>query len=141
MSLVRWNPMRELHWLDRFGDLFAPLEGRTEQAAFAPAIEVFEDDGGYTLRAEVPGISKKELSVGIDGDLLTISGERRAEERKEHGSCLIQERRFGAFERRLRLPETVDLGQVEASHEDGVLTIELPKKEEAKVVKRDISVN
>ena len=145
MSLVRWSPMRELNWLDRFGfgDLSAPLEQNT-RTVFTPTIEVVENDDGYIIRAELPGVGKKELKVGIDGDLLTIQGERKeAKEEKEEKDAwyVIRERSYGAFQRSLRLPDTVNLEAATATHEDGVLTIELPKKEEAKVVKRDIEVN
>ena len=138
MSMMRWNPARELGWLTSFDDFFAPFLLRGNgKTVFSPAMDVLEGEDAYTVRVEVPGVAKDEIKLSIEDEVLTISGDRR----EEQANLLIRERRYGAFERRLKLPEGIDLEKVDARHEDGVLTIELPKKEEAKLLRREILVN
>ena len=145
MSLVRWNPIRP-DWAWSFGkvfdDFFAPvarLNGGKDRS-FAPALEVTESEDAYSVRAELPGISKEDVKVSIEDGVLTISGEKREEERKETDAFHIAEHRYGSFKRSIRLPETVDFEKADAEHKDGILRIALPKKEEAKPVRRELPV-
>lgn len=100
--------------------------------AWAPALDVREDKDSYTVRAELPGIKREEIEVSIQDGTLVISGERKAETVDENTEVHRQERYFGKFSRALTLPTAVAGDKVKASHKDGVLTIVLPKAEEAK---------
>ena len=146
MSLVRWNPIGNLSWPSTFGgvfdEFFAPLaRGNGRGAAgFSPALEVTENEDAYHVRLELPGVSRKEIKVSLEDEVLTIRGERREEERSEGESVHIAERRYGAFQRSIRLPESADLSAASAEHKDGVLQVVLPKKEEAKPVRRELPV-
>ena len=102
-----------------------------------PAINVFGDRDGYVLRMEVPGVSSESMQIETEGRTLTISG-RRARQAPENGSFHRRERSFGEFSRSLELPADVDPSRAEASYRHGMLTIRIPKREEAKP--RQISI-
>lgn len=100
--------------------------------AWTPALDVHEDKDGYTIRVELPGMKREEIEVSIQNDALVISGERKTETVKEDTECHRQERYFGRFSRALTLPTAVAGDKVKANYKDGVLTVTLPKAEEAK---------
>lgn len=106
--------------------------GLSEARGFNLALDVEENVDAYTVRANLPGISQEAISVNIHEDVLTISAETRAENRDENSKMLIRERRFGAFSRSLRFPSNVDGDAVDASFENGVLSITLPKADHVK---------
>lgn len=110
--------------LDRLFD--APRQG------WAPALEVHEDKEAYTVRTELPGVKREEIEVSIQDGTLVISGERKAEAVKEGTEVHRQERYFGKFTRVLTLPAAVAADKVKASYKDGILTVVVPKAEEAK---------
>jgi HSP20 family protein len=120
-----------------FGRL-ANLQDELEQLfesplqAWAPALDVHEDKDGYSIRVELPGMKREEIEVAIQGDALVISGERKAEAMKDDTQLHRQERFFGKFSRVLTLPTAVAGNQVKATYKDGILTVTLPKAEEAK---------
>lgn len=107
-------------------------------SAGRPALDIYEDKDHWYVEAEVPGLRKDDVKIEIEGDMLTISGERKIEEEKKGRTFYRTERRWGAFHRRLALPESVRADQAQAAFKDGVLTVTLPKKEEAK--RKSISV-
>lgn len=107
---------------------FGSLWGAPEM----PAVDVYETGDKVVVKAAVPGIKPEELEVTITGDLLTIKGEFKAEEKVEKANYLRQERRYGAFCRQVGLPSGINADKAQASFENGVLTLELPKVEEAK---------
>jgi HSP20 family protein len=100
--------------------------------AWAPALDVHEDKDGYTIRVELPGMKREEIEVSIQDDALIISGERKAETVSEGTEVHRQERYHGKFSRALTLPTAVAGDKVKAAYKDGVLTVTLPKAEEAK---------
>jgi len=108
----------------------APTTGFFE--GWTPAVDVFEDRDKYVVTAELPGMKKEEIQVALDGNTLTISGERKQEQEKQEGDTYRAERFFGRFQRSLTLPAAVDASKIQASYKDGVLTITLSKSEEAK---------
>ncbi len=143
MTLVRWRPRREwdpfagLLDLHRdFSDIFAPLartEGEVGQ--WIPPVDVYSDDAKLVVQAELPGIKQEELDVNFHDGVLTIKGERKHEsETKEEGYHRV-ERTYGTFHRAVRLPAEVDGEKAKAELKDGVLTITLPKAEQAKARK------
>jgi len=99
---------------------------------WTPAVDIYEDKDKYTVKAELPGMKKEDIDVSLDGNTLTISGERKEEQEKKEGEGYRSERFFGRFQRSATLPATVQANKIEAAYKDGVLTIVVPKSEEAK---------
>ena len=124
MSLaLRTNGLaRELLHFDPF---FTPR-------AFAPAFEAKDTPESFVLKADLPGVDEKNLDVSIDKGVLTVTGSRAAEQRKDGESYTVYERRFGSFSRSFQLPDIADADKVEAKLENGVLTLTIGKKAEAK---------
>ncbi len=112
-----------------------PGRSRQVEARLDPQFEIAETENEYTVAAELPGIGKECVEIMIDDGVLSIHGEKKVEERKEGESYLFSERRYGAFERKFQLPETVKEDGIEAQYENGVLRLTLPKKPEAKALK------
>jgi HSP20 family protein len=110
-------------------------------AGWAPALDVKEDKDKFTVQAELPGLKREEISVSLHDGALIIAGERQSETVKEGEEYHRQERFYGKFQRALTLPEPVAADKVKADYKDGVLTITLPKTEEAKPRKIDVNVN
>jgi HSP20 family protein len=108
-----------------------PYGGR-QMTAFAPAFEVKETNEQFILRADLPGVSESDLDVSLHDNVLTVSGSRQNEERKEGESFALYERQFGSFSRGFSLPEVADGSRIEAKLSDGVLTLTIAKKEAAK---------
>jgi HSP20 family protein len=138
MTLVRWNPTKDMMRLrSEFDRLFDetmempawPWSQQTPQLA----IDVAEDDSAYIVKASVPGIKADDLDVSIHDNVLTIKGELKEEEDIGDEQYHLRERRWGSFSRSIALPSTVDADAVEASYEDGVLTLDIPKTDEVKV--------
>ena len=154
MKLTRWqNPQlawpgfgRMLTLQDELDRLFDSPWGEMARAtqtlnAWTPALDVSEDKDKFTVRAEIPGMKREEIAVTIHDGLLSITGERKAEEKAEGEAVHRQERFYGKFERTITLPTHVAADKVKAQYKDGVLTISLPKTEEAKPKQIDVSVN
>jgi HSP20 family protein len=121
---------------DRFFDDFWRTAGRTPTrtaAEFEPAVDVVEHENAFQLRVELPGIKPEEVDITVDGNTLTVRGERNYtdEQRKKDGYYRL-ERRYGKFQRTFTLPQTVDSGAIAADLANGVLTLELPKQDLAK---------
>jgi HSP20 family protein len=151
MTLIRWDPFRELTGLqDRMNRLFQDAwsgssltPGRSEeslsQGSFVPPVDVYEDEHSIVLKMEVPGIDQKDIDIRLENNVLTVRGERNfAKEEKEENFQRI-ERRYGSFSRAFTLPNTVDTDNVNADYENGVLKIGLSKRAEAKP--KQIKVN
>jgi HSP20 family protein len=100
--------------------------------AWAPALDVHEDKESFTIRAELPGMKREDIEVSVQDGALVISGERAEEKVDEGTEVHRQERYFGRFSRALTLPTAVAGDKVKASYKDGILTVVLPKAEEAK---------
>ncbi|EEF57448.1 Hsp20/alpha crystallin family protein [Pedosphaera parvula] len=97
-----------------------------------PNIDIYEDKEKITVNAELPGMKKEDINVSLEGRALTISGERKEEQEHKEGDNYRAERFFGRFQRSITLPSAVNAEKINANYKDGVLTIELPKSEEAK---------
>jgi HSP20 family protein len=114
-----------------FGSSFGPMQQRfssnmMQGNQWAPPVEVFEKDNRLVVRAELPGMSKKDVQVEIEDDVLTISGERREEHEETRQGYRHSERRYGRFFRRIPLPEQTDPEEIQASFKNGLLEIEIP---------------
>ena len=110
-------------------------------AAWAPALEVHEDKDKFTVRVELAGLKREDIEVSLQDGALIISGERKSEKTEEGVAVHRQERFYGKFQRALMLPEPVSAEKVKADYKEGVLTVTLPKTEEAKPRKIDVSAN
>ena len=104
-------------------------------ASWSPAVDVFEDDGAYTFRADLPGLDKKDVNVSFEDNVLTLAGERHFEEKEDKGQYRRLERRYGKFTRSFSLPGQIESSKVDASFTDGVLSVRVPKTEAAKARK------
>jgi len=122
-----------------FEDPFSLLAPSTSFfEGWEPKIDIYENNDNITVRAELPGMKKEDITVSLDGDVLTIAGERKQEEENKEGETYRAERYFGRFQRSVTLPHPVDMKKVQATYKDGVLTIVLPKVEEAKPKQIDV---
>ena len=138
MALIRWEPV-PVHRL--FNTLFdSPTVGSAPVRRFAPATDLIESDSHYILRADLPGLSEDDVNVELDGNVLTVSGERRSSSEDRKGGYYRVERSYGSFRRSVRLPEGVDAEAITASFDKGVLEITVPKPEAAKPHKVQITV-
>lgn len=147
MTLTRWQkpefayltPFRHLSTLrDEIDRLFeSPLGDwsptwRQFSSGWLPAVDLFEDQDNLILKAELPGMKKEQIEIALHDGVLTLSGERKEEE-KHHGADSYRSERFlGRFQRTVTLPVPVDAEKVKATYNDGILTVTLPKTEEAK---------
>ena len=98
-------------------------------------MDVFEDDGAYTFRADLPGLDKKDVNVSFEDNVLTLAGERHFEEKEDKSQYRRLERRYGKFTRSFSLPGQIESSKVDASFTDGVLSVRVPKTEAAKARK------
>ncbi|MGA2457455.1 MAG: Hsp20/alpha crystallin family protein [Terriglobales bacterium] len=141
---TRYDPFREFVTLqDRMNRLFPRgPEGQDEAlttTAFAPPVDVYEDEHNVTLKIEVPGIDEKDIDVRIENNTLTVHGERKFEKEEKEENYRRVERQYGSFTRTFTLPNTVNHDNVQADYDKGVLKIKLAKKAEAKP--KQIKVN
>ena len=131
-TLTRWDPFAELGELrTRFDRMFDEwLDGR--ERAWTPAIDVVREDGHLVVRADLPGIKPEEVTIEVEDDILTVSGEHeeRSEEKDKH--YVRRERRYGSFRRSMALPTGVDAKQIKAETHDGVVEVTIPLPQEAK---------
>ena len=104
------------------------------------SVDMFEDGDDLIIKAEIPGLKKNEISIDFANDVVTISGEKKAEERTERKDYYCVERSFGSFSRKLRLPVEIQIDKTHALFKDGVLEIRMPKSEAAKKKARKIAV-
>ena len=119
--------------MERFvRQVFGDREPASSAGAFSPALDVEEDANAFTLHVELPSIDPNDVDVSLEENVLTIAGERRFYDKKDTDGFRRVERHFGRFHRAVRLPDRVDADQVQATYKDGLLTITVPKAEEAK---------
>ncbi len=139
MAIVRFDPFRELSQMqERINRVFGEAYRRTDddvrnRGAWMPPVDIFETDNHeIVLKAEVPGLRRDDLDIRVENNTLTIRGERKQEGSVKQESFHRVERSYGAFSRSFSLPSTVNTEKVAANFADGVLTITLPTREEAK---------
>jgi HSP20 family protein len=128
--LRTWSPLRGIGW-PRLARLFDEAGPARLPAPLVPAVDVHEDGERYLITVEVPGCSKDDVQLEIQDDVLTIRGEKRSERREKKDKVRWLERSYGAFSRSFSLPANADADRVSASFKDGVLSISVPKREEA----------
>ena len=147
MSLVRWQPFREMETLqremNRLFETFSPTNPVTvpgDGLSFIPAAEMTETPEAIQLKLEVPGLEPKDLDVEVEADSITIKGERKSETKTEENGVTRTEFRYGSFHRIIPLPSRIENTNVTAEYKDGILNLTLPKvpEERNKVVKVNI---
>lgn len=148
-QINRWNPLRDMDTLhQQMNRLFEPFGRQTGwgeadlmTGAWMPAVDIEETADRLIVRAEIPGMKPEDIDVRVENSVLTIRGERRFEtERKERNFHRV-ERSYGTFSRSFTLPTTISTEDVKARYEDGVLELEMKKREEAKPRRIQITGN
>lgn len=147
-SLVRWNPRATMfrnpmsRFVDEaFNDFLAPVSAGDESLGsdWMPPVDILEDDSKLVFTAEMPGLDRDNVEITLEDQVLTLKGERKFERDEEKDNYHRIERAYGTFSRSFRLPTNVETGAAKAKFDAGVLTVELPKSEEAKPKKLEIS--
>jgi len=125
-----------------FDDFFSPGPTGFFDTDWAPAVDIEEGEKGYIVRAEMPGMSEKDISVTVENHVLTIQGEKKEEkERKEGNRLIVSERSYGSFRRSFSLPRSTDPGSIKAEFKNGVLTVNVPRAKTAPDRQITINVN
>jgi HSP20 family protein len=138
MNLVTWDPYRELGNLSsRFHRVLSPLAPREREeelslGAWIPPVDIVEEKDRILLTAELPGFKESDIDVQMEGNVLMLRGERKSESEKEGRTFHRMERSYGQFVRSFTLPNNVDRDRIKATFANGLLEIELPKREEAR---------
>ncbi len=147
MAIVRWEPARELSSLQNemnrlFSTFFdAPTAGNGGSARrWVPAMDLVETEEHFVLRADLPGVDEKDVTIELENNVLTLAGERRTEHEEKREGYYRVERATGSFSRALTLPEGIDPDAVQADFDNGVLEIRVPKPAQAKPRKVRIGV-
>ncbi|MEJ2168471.1 MAG: Hsp20/alpha crystallin family protein [Desulfobacterales bacterium] len=140
MNLVKWNPWREMPALHNrinrmFDDPFFSIDRLADEDGLGmwnPAVDLYEKDDHFIIKAELPGINKDDIKVDLKDRVLTLSGERSYDNEVKEENYYRRERSFGKFQRAFTLPADVDAEKIKAEFKDGVLQIEVPKPENQK---------
>ena len=137
MELIRWNPMRDMfsfrHQMNHlFNDVFRPVVRGDEELSMwnqYPTVDIYDNDEHIVIKAELPGIHKKDIVIDVKDGVLTLKGERSSDNEIKEENYYCRERTFGKFERVFRLPAGVDPEKISADYKDGILKIDVPKPE------------
>ena len=151
MALVRWDPVREIDSLQgEMNRLFSAFfdsptrsaggNGSSATRRWLPAMDLVETGEHFVLRADLPGITENDVNIEVENNVLTVSGERKAEHEDKQQGYYRLERSTGAFSRSLTLPEGIDPDAVTAAFDNGVLEVRIPKPAEAKPRRVQIGV-
>ena len=137
MAMTRWDPFRDLMGIQSelnrlFGRTYGGESGGATSGAWVPPLDIYETKEKFVVTVELPGIEPDSVDVSVEDSTLTIRGERSFTNEVDEDSYHRVERRYGSFVRSLSLPQTARADAIEASFDKGVLTIEIPKAEEAK---------
>jgi HSP20 family protein len=132
-----WDSFADLPRIQR--EFERSFSQRNRAAEFAPAVDVHEDSESVSLSAELPGVKREDIEIQVDGNVLTVRGERKLAQREEEGRRFHRvERSYGSFARQFHLPSNIDATQIDAQLSDGILTVRLPKKQEQKPRKIEV---
>jgi len=127
--------------MDRLFDLSFPTRDTGIFSGWSPALDLWDDKDNFVVTVELPGMKKEDIGISVHDGVLTISGERKHEANQNEGETFRSERYFGKFQRSLTLPTRVANKDVKATYKDGILTVTLPKAEEAKPRQIEVSVS
>jgi HSP20 family protein len=147
MAITRWRPFRDMMTVqDEMNRLFDDFFGRPvmrrdwAEAAWCPCVDVSETKDSVVINTEIPGMSKDDVKVSIQDNVLTLSGEKKQEKEEKDANYHRMERSYGSFSRSFTLPTSVKADKVKATYKDGILRIALPKSEEVKPKQIPIAV-
>ncbi len=143
-TLTRWEPFRGATALQDqvnrlFGDVFERAGEESSLTAWAPSVDIYETEHELVVKADLPEVDPKDLDIRVENNILTIRGERKFEKKVSEENYLRVERSYGSFARSFTLANTVNSEAIKADYQNGVLTLGIPKKEEAKP--KQIKVN
>ena len=148
MTLTRWNPTREFLGIaddmNRLAKSFFnndPLETSMMKGSWTPAVDISEDDNNFYLTIDLPGMKKEEVKVRFEDGLLSITGEKKSEKEEKNVNYHRVERSYGKFERSFRVPSRILSNKIDAKFDSGVLTVTLPKAEDAKPKEIEVKIN
>lgn len=145
MAIIRYNPLREMMGLsDRLNRMFEEMSGFNADneitGSWTPAVDVYESENAIEIKADLPGMTEKDIDVSVENNTLTIKGERKFENEEKRENYHRVERQYGSFYRSFQLPNTVDVSKINANFKNGILELALPKREETKPKKISINV-
>lgn len=140
MNLVKWSPMVDVFGVKNrmnslFDDFFFPFDRATDDVAISnwhPTVDIYEDGDHIVIKAELPGVEKKDINVDVNGRVLTLTGERTLDRKVKDENYYRQERSYGKFKRSFTLPTEIDSDKIKADFSKGVLKIDISKPEEHK---------
>jgi HSP20 family protein len=159
MAIIRWSPVRDLTpWSSDFASDFSQLHremnrmldtflrgGVVDDGSFgnfwSPAVDIREDKDAYFVEVELPGLTKDEVKITMENNILTIQGEKKQEKEEKRRDYHRSERVYGSFQRSFTLPSSVKNDKIEAQYKNGILTVTLPKVEEAKPKAIEVKVS
>ena len=155
MALIRWNPVRDgvtlpsdmfqMHreidkMFDRFLGGSLAEDGSVFTSSWTPAVDITEHENEYIVKMELPGVSKDDVKITLEDNVLTVKGEKKQEKESKSSNYHRVERTYGAFQRTFTVPSDVKANGIDASYKDGILSIALPKSEDAKPKQIDVKV-
>lgn len=135
MAVVRWEPTRDLASMeiDRLHRMFDNLFGENLQRGWMPTVDIFETDAHeFVVKADLPDVKREDINLTFENNVLTVRGERKFSDEVKRENYHRVERQYGSFARSFTVPPTVDATRIAASFKDGVLTIRMPQREEAR---------
>jgi HSP20 family protein len=143
-TIARWEPFRGVTTLQDqmnrlFNDAFERTSDESSLSSWAPAVDIYETDHDLVVKADLPDIDPKDLDIRVENNILSIRGERKFEKKVDEKDYLRVERAYGSFARSFTLANTVNSEAIKADYQSGVLTLSIPKREEAKP--KQIKVN
>lgn len=146
MNVIKYDPFRELRGLhDEMNRLFTGLgpsnmdKGEFARGSWAPNVDIYEDKDRLIVEAELPGMNRDDFEISVENNVLTLKGERKFEKKTEGDNYHRVERSYGAFTRQFTLPQTITAEGATADFENGVLRVALPKREETKARKIEVT--
>ena len=144
-TITRWGTFQGLNSLqDQVNRLFGHAAGQSGEAdvtAWAPPVDIYETEQALVVKADLPDVEEKDIDVRVENNTLTIRGERKFEKDVKEDNYLRVERTYGSFLRSFSLPETVNSEGITADYKNGVLTVQMPKREETKPRQIKVSVS
>ena len=145
-TLARWEPFRGVTTLQDqvnrlFNDVFDRKGEESSLSAWAPAVDIYETEHELVVKADLPDVDPKDLDIRVENNILTIRGERKFEKKVSEENYLRVERSYGSFARSFTLANTVNADAIKADYQNGVLTLTVPKREEAKPKQIKVSIN
>ncbi len=144
MAIIKWDPWRDLLSLpDELGRFFGRTSGEWERFArgvWSPAVDMYESDKEIVVKAELPGLTAKDIDITVDEDMLTIKGERKFFKEAKEENYYRLERRYGTFERAVPLPASIQKNKAKATFKEGVLEIRMPTAKEVETKRVKVAV-